>query len=103
MEVPADNDRDGECDLVDGDDDNDGVIDLDDAFPNNPLEREDSDADGIGDNSDNDDDGDGRLDATDVASANAGGPRLCLLSPNITVRSSLRSVHYPPRRSICLD
>ena len=73
MQVPTDNDRDGECDLVDGDDDNDGVIDLDDAFPNNPLEREDSDGDGIGDNSDNDDDGDGWLDATEVSCANAGG------------------------------
>jgi len=73
MEVPTDNDRDGECDLVDGDDDNDGVIDLDDAFPNNPLEREDSDGDGTGDNADTDDDGDGWLDATEVACANAGG------------------------------
>ncbi|MGB1797586.1 MAG: hypothetical protein ACPHJ5_06730, partial [Candidatus Thalassarchaeaceae archaeon] len=73
MDVPADNDGDGECDLTDGDDDNDGVIDLDDAFPNNPFEREDSDGDGIGDNTDNDDDGDGWLDAQEVACANAGG------------------------------
>ena len=81
MEVPADNDGDGECDLVDGDDDTDannpnsgdGVIDLDDAFPFNPHEWVDSDDDGIGDNSDNDDDGDGWLDASEVACANAGG------------------------------
>ncbi len=73
MDVPADNDGDGECDLTDGDDDNDGVIDLDDAFPNNPFERDDSDGDGIGDNTDNDDDGDGWLDAQEVACANAGG------------------------------
>ena len=73
MSVPSDNDRDDECDLVDGDDDNDGVIDIDDAFPNNPLEKEDSDGDGTGDNADNDDDGDGWLDAQEVACANAGG------------------------------
>ena len=73
LDVPADNDGDGECDLTDGDDDNDGMIDLDDAFPNNPLETRDSDGDGIGDNTDNDDDGDGWLDAQEVACANAGG------------------------------
>jgi hypothetical protein len=73
MDVPSDNDYDGECDLVDGDDDNDGIIDLDDEFPYNPQETEDLDDDGIGDNSDQDDDGDGWLDATEVACANAGG------------------------------
>ena len=73
MDAPSDNDGDGECDLTDADDDNDGVIDLDDAFPNNPFERQDSDGDGIGDNTDNDDDGDGWLDAQEVACANAGG------------------------------
>ena len=82
MDVPTDNDHDGECDLVDGDDDNDGYIDLDDGplgddglgiFKNNPLEHKDTDGDGIGDNSDTDDDGDGWLDAQEVACAYAGG------------------------------
>ena len=71
--VPADNDRDHQCDIVDADDDNDGTLDTDDDFPMNPAESNDRDGDGIGDNADNDDDGDGWLDVTEMLCEAAGG------------------------------
>ena len=71
--VPADNDRDHLCDIIDPDDDNDGTIDVDDDFPMDPNENNDLDGDGLGDNTDNDDDGDGWLDVTEMICSNAGG------------------------------
>ena len=71
--MPADNDRDHQCDIEDPDDDNDGVLDGDDDFPMNPAETNDRDGDGIGDNTDNDDDGDGWLDVTEMLCEAAGG------------------------------
>ena len=73
LSVPADNDRDWQCDPVDQDDDNDGTIDVDDDFPMNPDEQNDLDGDGIGDNTDADDDGDDWLDITENLCAAAGG------------------------------
>ena len=71
--MPADNDRDHICDIMDADDDNDGTLDTDDDFPMNPAESNDRDGDGVGDNADNDDDGDGWLDVTEMLCEAAGG------------------------------
>jgi len=60
--VPADNDGDYICDIVDDDDDNDGVIDSMDAFPTDETQVLDSDGDGVGDATDTDNDNDGWTD-----------------------------------------
>ena len=64
--IPADNDADGSCDVVDSDDDNDGVIDIDDAFPFDASESVDTDADGTGNNADLDDDNDSWTDTNEA-------------------------------------
>jgi hypothetical protein len=64
--VPADNDGDYICDIVDTDDDNDGVLDSLDAFPNDVTQTSDSDGDGIGDSVDTDDDNDGWTDVDEA-------------------------------------
>ena len=64
--VPADNDGDYICDIVDTDDDNDGVLDSLDAFPTDVTQTIDSDGDGIGDSLDTDDDNDGWTDVDEA-------------------------------------
>ena len=65
--VPADNDGDYICDIVDTDDDNDGVPDSLDAFPVDETESADNDGDGLGDSDDDDDDNDGWTDVDEAS------------------------------------
>ena len=65
--VPADNDGDYICDIVDTDDDNDGVPDSLDAFPTDETEAADNDGDGLGEAVDDDDDNDGWTDVDEAS------------------------------------
>ena len=65
--VPADNDGDYICDIVDTDDDNDGVPDSLDAFPTDETEAADNDGDGLGESVDDDDDNDGWTDVDEAS------------------------------------
>ena len=65
--VPADNDGDYICDIVDTDDDNDGVPDSLDAFPTDETEAADNDGDGLGEAEDDDDDNDGWTDVDEAS------------------------------------
>ena len=65
--VPADNDGDYICDIVDTDDDNDGVPDSLDAFPIDETEAADNDGDGLGEAVDDDDDNDGWTDVDEAS------------------------------------